>query len=242
MRYRVQYFLLAMLALPVPGQPQDPVRIVFRPEAVQRRYVEEVLKQGLPLGMQTINGIYSEPIVELGILVRMQPWVVPILEQRAQELLMNPVANKVQIDRIARRIIRSGSQNGLSSLTRLFGNHPDGSKWIRGFIFIVLDEPNYVNLWYSAIDSPNQIVREEAARCMPIIADNALERRMRDWADAAVDRYHHAPTEEEIMSDPIYGLPRSKELKVEQILRLKALGEEEVEETEEKERREQKGG
>ena len=64
---------------------------------------------------------------------------------------------------------------------------------------------------------------------MPILIKDRGARRDRDWADAAVDRYHRAPTEEDIMNDPIHGLSRASDLKVEQILHLKALGEAEVE-------------
>ena len=89
-----------------------------------------------------------------------------------------------------------------------------------------------MKLWYSALDSPNQIVREEAAKAIPKMIGFATNeksiRRRNDWADAAVDRYKHAPTEEEILTDPIYGLNRSRELKVEEIEILKALGQAEV--------------
>ena len=142
----------------------------------------------------------------------------------------DPVSNKDAIYRIAVLIAESAKQEGLDALLRLFDNHPDGPLYFRLAISCTLDRPNYVKLWYYALGSESQMLREVAAKVIPNITTSPLMpgeaaiRRRNDWADAAVDRYKHAPTEEEILTDPIYGLNRSRELKVEEIETLKALG------------------
>lgn len=230
MRYSPIHLVSILLLLPISAYTQQQVvRIVIRPEAEQRRFVKEYLDQGLPLGRREVIGIPMEPIVELGVLARIQPWVVPILEQRMKDLFMEGAESDDQIKRIAGAIAGSASQQGLDALTRLSGQHPDGSKWIRKFIYSSLHHPNYVKLWYSALDSPNQMVRETAITNIPNVTDIAMNPGLRDWADAALDRYHHVPTEEEILNDPIYGLSRSRNLKVEEIQRLRTVVADEVE-------------
>ena len=73
------------------------------------------------------------------------------------------------------------------------------------------------------------MVRETAITNIPNVTDIAMNPGLRDWADAALDRYHHVPTEEEILNDPIYGLSRSRNLKVEEIQRLRTVVADEVE-------------
>ena len=166
MRYNPKSLMLifCLFQLPADCQQSEPTRIVYRSEAEQRRFVEEYLKRGLPLGRLEVIGIMTEAIGELDILTRVQPWVVPLLEKTVQELSTNSVANKIQIDRIMRCIARSGRQTGLDTIIRLFGNHPDGPHWVQEFIYNSLDHPNYVSLWYNALDSPNKMVKEEAEK------------------------------------------------------------------------------
>ena len=220
-------WVLIIIPSSVSCQSQEQLRIAEHPEAVQRRFLADYLDEGLPLGYRQVNGNTTEPSHEIAIMIRRQSWVIPILEQRAKMRMKDPVSNKDAIYRIAVLIAESGKQEGLDAIWRLFDNQ-DGSLYIRFLIYDALDRPNYVKLWYYTLDSPNQMVREEAARAIPKMTDFGPNeksiRRRDDWADAAVDRYKHAPTEEEILSDPIYGLNRSRELKVEEIETLKALG------------------
>ncbi len=225
-------WVLMVIPFSASCQSPEPLRIADRPEALQRRFLAEYLDEGLPLGYRQFNGNTTDPSGEIEIMIRSQSWVIPILEQRAKALMKNSVSNKDAIHRIAVTITSSGTQQGLDAILRLFVKQPDGSQYVRMLIYHALDYPNYVTLWYFALDSPNEMVREEAAKAIPTMTgfypDANSIRRRKDWADAAVDRYGHAPTEEEILADPIYGLNRSRELKVEEIETLKVLGQAEV--------------
>ncbi len=224
-------WVLMIIPSSVSCQSQGQLRVADCPESVQRQYLSDYLDEGLPLGYSQFKGNTTEPSGEVAIMIRRQSWVIPILEQRAKMLMKEPVSNKDAIYRIAVLIAESGKQEGLDALLRLFDNQ-EGSHYVAKLIYAALDKPNYVKLWYSALDSPNQMVREEAAKAIPTMIDFSPNeypvRRRKDWADAAVDRYKHAPTEEDILTDPIYGLNRSRELKVEEIETLKALGQAEV--------------
>ena len=195
-------WVLIIIPSSVSCQSQEQVRIADHPEAVQRRFLADYMGEGLPLGPRQFNGNTTDPSAEIEIMIRRQSWVIPMLEQRAKELMKDPVSNKDAIYRIAVAIVTSGSQEGLDALLRLFENQ-DGAQYIRMFIYRSLDRPNYVKLWYYTLDSPNQMVREEAAKAIPKMTDFGPNeksiRRRNDWADAAVDRYKHAPTEEEIL-------------------------------------------
>ena len=137
MQYNFNYLMLlfCLFQLPADCQQSEPTRIVYRSESEQRRFVDEFIKQGAPLGQMEIIGIRMEAIAELNILARTKAWVIPILEQRIQELLKEPVKNKAEIDRVAECISGSASQDGLDSIIRIFADHPDGARWIQWFIY-----------------------------------------------------------------------------------------------------------
>ena len=159
-------WVLIIIPSSVSCQSEGPLRIADHPEAVQRRFLAEYMDEGLPLGPRQFDGNTTDPSAEIEIMIRRQSWVIPIVEQRAKELMKYPVSNKDAIYRIAVLIAESGKQEGLDAIGRLFDNQ-DGSLYIRFLIYDALDRPNYVKLWYSALDSPNQIVREEAAKGIP---------------------------------------------------------------------------
>lgn len=119
----------------------------------------------------------------------------------------SPSSNKRSIENVVAAIAYAGNRQALDTIERLFESRDDGGRWITMTLLSQFDSPhaNYVRLWYYAPDSRNPLIRDVAVKTLaPMVGDDPIERRQRVWAEAALERYHHPPTEIELLSDPLF--------------------------------------
>ena len=76
-----------------------------------------------------------------------------------------------------------------------------------------LDSPlhNHYVLWYYALDSQNEEVRNAAEKVLVGMATDRSDHRLQRWAEAMVDRYGHPPSDLEMLTDPLVKLAWAKD-------------------------------
>ena len=187
--------------------------LLQRSDAELRTYVEQYLDDKSSLWHRDRDG---KKTVDIGLLVsltRTKPWVLPMLEDRLAGWLKAPEKNKHLIQPISYAIVEEGTQRGLDAIVRLFSGRLEEPMLVRIALLSGFDYSfhNHYTLWYHALDSKDPVVRETAEKILGEMATDPTDHRLRKWAEALVDRYGHAPTELELLTDPLIKLAWSRD-------------------------------
>lgn len=176
-----------------------------RSKSEQRRYVELCLDQDSREWKRGRNGKRSLDIGNLLILARTNSWVIPMLEDKIREWLKDSNSKKDLIESISYAIAGAGSQAALDAVMRLFSDRPEAPRLIRMALLsgVGYSFHNHYTLWYYALDSPNQELRDAAVNTIADHGNDPTDWKLRLWAEAAIERYGHPPMDSEWLSDPI---------------------------------------
>ena len=179
--------------------------LLQRSDAELRKYVEQYLDDKSSLWHRDRDGKKTVDIGQLVSLTRTKPWVLPMLEDRLDGWLKAPETNKHLIQPISYAIVEEGTQRGLDAIVRLFSGRAEEPTLVKLALLSGFDYAfhNHYTLWYHALDSSDIVVRETAENILGEMATDRTDHRLRQWADALVDRYGHVPTELELLTDPL---------------------------------------
>ncbi len=182
--------------------------LLQRSDSELHLYVEQYLDDKSPLWYLDRKGNKTVDIDLLVILARAKPWVLPILEKRLGEWMIDQDANKHLIRPLSIAIADEGSKRGLDAIGRLFAGHPEEPMLVRIALLSGFDYPfhNHYSLWYHALDFQNGVVRELAEKMLGEMVSDGSEHRLTKWAEALLDRYGHPPNELEFLTDPLVKL------------------------------------
>lgn len=203
------------------GMCQEPavnhVHMIERPESEQRKFVADYLKDGIPDAYLDIpGGGQWSPMVQLTILTAHRAWVLPMLEQQMESWMEDSEANSEKIERIFHTIVEAANPAAFEAILRLTKTRNDGGRWIDHLIRFNMQKENYISLLYYALDSKNETARSVAPQAVYYVAklffnpsDPASSTTFGWWADAALVRYGHLPTTDELKADPILEVMRA---------------------------------
>ena len=181
--------------------------ILRKPEAYQRKFVADFLTF-LPTSSTCHMAGYpptSDNCDDFKFLMKYQPWVLPMTQQKIEEWQKDPDANKQALKRIKTLIAYLGSIEALEFLAKAFAETPDSRKVIQEAIESRYGsrKPNFITKYYYALESDNPQIKEVAVEIVPSMLKDLTFVDLAIWGEALVERYHHEPTTLEILKDPL---------------------------------------
>ena len=109
----------------------EAIAILDRPEAYQRKFVTDFLRDGNPTDFVDGYPKTSDHFGDFILLTKYKDWVVPLAETRIIEWLKERESNKQAIENVTGSIAHSGTIQALEFTARVFANQPDYRRWIR---------------------------------------------------------------------------------------------------------------
>ena len=190
---------------------QDPLKeILRRPEEYQRAFVAAFL-QSPSCEMEGYPRTSSQ-CDDFRLLVDAKDWVLPLAEVSMKEWLLDPKANKKNIDFVVSLIayVRANTA-ALDFIAHTFRDSRDLGKWLGMALRSALGvpDPNFITYYYYALESKNPAIRAAAQEWVPVMLNNPNPATLQTWGEGLIFRYGHEPSTLELLTDPVLKIVRA---------------------------------
>lgn len=193
-------------------EPVLPSAVAKMTTEQQVLFVTSYIDEGFPRGYISVGGQTIERGGTAGFLMRVKSEaLIPVVAARIEAELKRESSSSRFILTAATLISAAGTEEALNTMVRLFRND---SKLLRGEVSSVLsqafsrDKTKGLTLWYKALDSADERIRESASEmCRATLSDAGFSSEASEvwsaWVDALILRHGHFPGEAEVRNDPI---------------------------------------
>ena len=206
----ITMFLVSLAGSWGVGQESHLTAILNQPEDYQRRFFTEFLKDESKYGFIEGYPKTSDHYNDFRLLVTYRDWGIPMADAQINIWQKDGVFNHRKVERIVENIAQAGTIPALDFTGRVVQHWPGAKKWIRLAMNSQFGspDPNFITLWYHALESKDTLVREVAGELIPTMLTHPTESTLQVWGEALVDRFKREPTTSELITDPIVEIAR----------------------------------
>lgn len=181
--------------------------IIRRTDAEKRRFVKDYLAAGAPLDTSFWNGEIGDPVTGFAGLVVHFDWAQEATIKEIERLHAQSPRPDDVLYRLAHHLVGSGTIEAFETIRKYYRDHDQYAYYVSQCIYanVKTRTGQPFAVVYRALESDDPVVRAPARAYVALIAEYSQQTPGLEelWAEALVRRYGHAPTDLEILKDPI---------------------------------------